>query len=322
MKKIVSFVVVAMAAISLVGCVKNSYLEENNGIEFKSISQKSTKGIISTAVFPVDETFKVWSWFSTDNFATQSSFAMSDVVISYVDTDGDSAGDTWKNTTTSYYWPVSGKICFFGLYPSSLTPTVTYADGISLSDYTISNSNKTVDLMFASVVGERRATALPIVFSHALSQIDFKFKMADDYSDVTFKVDKLVVNNIDLSGDFVQKATPTWSDNTAQTSNFDYYTTQSAALTTTAVEYGSPILMIPQNMSTVAGAETQITIDYTITQNSVSTSGVVSTKISTDWAIGKKYIYTIKFALYEITFAPTVEAWSESVVGDITLPNL
>ena len=93
-------------------------------------------------------------------------------------------------------------------------------------------------------------------------------------------------------------------------------------MTTTAVEYGSPILMIPQNMSTVAGAETQITIDYTITQNSVSTSGVVSTKIITDWAIGKKYIYTIKFALYEITFAPTVEAWSESVVGDITLPNL
>ena len=185
--------------------------------------------------------------------------------------------------------------------------------------------------MYAYNVGPEQA-ALPMVFNHALSQIEFRYQTNDTYADATVKINSITFKNVDLTADFNQNnslATPTagWSKNTDQTSDYSYYAQTSAAAVETAqgtpaATYGAPLLFIPQ---TAATADVVFTVsmlntdDIEYTFNIALNPATANNAAATEWQMGKKYIYTLNFKLDEINFAPSINDWVEVQVSTIDM---
>ena len=337
-------ILAAAALVAFAGCTKenlnlNRSNDLNNEIGFNAVTRKATKAnnaIISGSTYATDNTFNVWGWQSeagdfsefSDNAA--SNF-MSNITISWCG-GPQSRANAWRNAEHYYYWPYTGKIGFLAVHPSTVAPTTTGWDATNdkakatIADYTISASNDSTDLMFACAEGARRADALPLQFNHALSQIQFRVMTKDDYSaDMQFTIDSIRINKIDLSGDVLyQNATITWSDNAAQTESWDYYKVSQvathAADSSAATMYGRAHVMIPQGEN----AETTLTIGYTMQQLPADAndpiSGTVVVAAPQEWLAGKRYVYTLCFNLYEITFNPTVNDWVDVNVATINIP--
>lgn len=342
--------ILAAALVVLAACSKEN-VDNNVGkldgeeIGFNVVNQKATKAndaIITGTTYDHDNTFKVWGWqseggaFAEFADAAASNF-MSNLTISW--TGGRlSRAEAWRNADNYYYWPFTGKISFLAVHPSTVAPSTTGWDATNkkpqatFADYTIAAGNKTVDLMLANNEGARRSDALPMVFKHALSQIQFRVRTNEDYSaDVVFKVNSVTINNIDLSGDLAYaNETFTWTDNAAQTENWPYYATTAtvayAATDAAAALYGDANVMIPQakfadDPATVDVLEgTTLTINYTMEPVSgAAITGNVTVGAAQEWVAGKKYIYTLNFKLNEILFNPSVIDWVDVNVDTINI---
>lgn len=342
--------ILAAALVVLAACSKEN-VDNNVGkldgeeIGFNVVNQRATKAndaIITGTTYGTDNTFQVWGWQSPaadfSEFADDAaSNFMSNLTISW--TGGrESRAAAWRNATNYYYWPFTGKISFLAVHPSTVAPSTTGWDATNdkpqatFADYTIAAGNKTVDLMLADNEGARRSDALPMVFKHALSQIQFRVRTNEDYSsDVTFKVNSVTINNIDLSGDLAYANDAfTWTDNAAQTESWPYYATTAtvayAATDAAAALYGDANVMIPQaanadDPATTGVLEgTTLTINYTMEQTgSAAITGDVTVGAAQEWVAGKKYIYTLNFKLNEILFAPEVTDWVDVEVATINI---
>ena len=329
MKKILY--IAASVMLVLASCTNDESAPEQIEVGFNALTKKSSKSIITLSTFTQgSDKFNVWGFYDQAatgttavnlDAATASNF-MSNVTIEYVT-------NTWRNATNRYYWPLEGKVGFYGLYPSTYTPASVTWDGISISDYTITSENSSGtnadDLMYAYAESGRISEKLAMKFYHALSQVSFLFKTNADYPGATIKVNSVTLNKIDLSGDFSfkQPSTTGWTDNEAQTEDFIYYATQSGAITTgDAQQYGLNTLMIPQSI----GANQKATINFTISQlNSTDITYSFEIPLTTetnDWKIKTGYVYTINFKLNEILFNPSVDSWASIDVSPIDLYNL
>lgn len=339
--------ILAAALVVLAACNKtnvdtNVAKLEGEEIGFNVVNQKATKAndaIITGTTYGTDNTFKVWGWqseggaFAEFADAAASNF-MSNLTISW--TGGRlSRAEAWRNADNYYYWPFTGKISFLAVHPSTVAPSTTGWDATNkkpqatFADYTISNANKTVDLMLANNEGARRADALPMVFSHALSQIEVQVKTDEDYSaDVAFDVESVTFHNIDLSGDLAYANNAfTWTDNATQTQDWVYYNTVLEDITKDYQVYGAANVMIPQP-ATVADDDatadviegTYLTIGYSMEQHgSAKITGTVNISKPQIWEPGRKYNYTINFRLNEILFNPSVTDWVDVNIETINI---
>ena len=339
--------ILATALVALASCNKEEVTNtdvnlESNEIGFNVVNRKATKAndaIISGTTYAHDNTFTVWGWQSPK--ADFSEFAedaasnfMSNLTISW--TGGRlSRAEAWRNADNYYYWPFTGKISFLAVHPSTVAPSTTGWDATNdkpkatVADYTISAANKTVDLMFATNEGSRRVDALPMVFNHALSQIEVQVKTDEDYTaDVAFDVESVTFNNIDLSGDLAYANNAfTWTDNAAQTESWTYYDTVLEDITKDYQVYGAANVMIPQAASVADDPATTdaiegsyLTIGYSMEQTgSAKITGTVNISKPQAWEAGKKYVYTLNFRLNEILFNPSVTDW---VDVDVTTINI
>ena len=354
--------ILAAALVALAACGKenldlNRQDNLDNEIGFNVVNQKATRAngeIISGTTYADDNTFQVWGWQS--EAGTYSEFAdnaasnfMSNLTISWCGGPQDRA-NAWRNANHYYYWPFTGKIGFLAVHPSDVAPTSTGWDATNdkpkatINGYTITpGTNETVDLMFATNEGTRRADALPMVFKHALSQIEVQVKTDEDYSaDVAFDVESVTFNNIDLSGDvtYINNAIA-WTNNTTQTQNWVYYNTVKEDITNAYQVYGAAKVNIPQPANFDASAldsghdkynaedavKATITIGYSMEQTgSAKITGTVTiddpwlSNVANAWEAGKKYNYTINFRLNEILFNPSVTDWIEVDVQTINIP--
>lgn len=329
--------ILATALVALASCNKEEVTNtdvnlESNEIGFNVVNRKATKAndaIISGTTYATDNTFKVWGWQSPaadfSEFAEDAaSNFMSNLTISW--TGGRlSRAEAWRNADNYYYWPFTGKISFLAIHPSTVAPSTTGWDATNdkpkatVADYTISAANKTVDLMFATNEGSRRVDALPMVFNHALSQIEVQVKTDEDYTaDVAFDVESVTFNNIDLSGDLAYANNAfTWTDNAAQTASWTYYDTVLEDITKDYQVYGAANVMIPQAASVADDPATTdaiegsyLTIGYSMEQTgSAKITGTVNISKPQAWEAGKKYVYTLNFRLNEILFNPSVTDW-------------
>ena len=338
--------ILAAALIALTGCNKNNVennlnAESNNEIGFNAVTRVATKAntdIVNTSTYPEDNSFGIWGFNSPEGDwsefeATTESNFMTGLKIEKTKGRDSSRELAWRNATNYYYWPFTGAIAFIACHPFEVVPTVKFG-GATINDYTISDSNKTIDLMFASGSGTRAtnaSTPVNLVFYHALSQIYFTIKTDADYTldNVEFKVKKITFKNIDLSGDVTyNKSTISWSDNNTQTANWEYYATAVEA-TADGVDYGNAQVMIPQAANTLAAAvgepeeegyipadevQTILSIDYYMKQNTTETEGNVEIAAPQAWAVNGKYNYVLNFKLNEILFNPTVNDWAELTV--------
>lgn len=315
------FAMAAVAALMLTGCVNNEMFEDAEPAEIvmQAVNKVPNKAIVEGATFSGD--FKVFGFFSEDDFTSTQQFGMYDVECTKV-------GDVYKNSTTSYYWPMSGKVGFYAVAPASIAPTVSWADGLTLTNYNVNTAAaKVTDVMFAYNWGAKGSSALKMTFYHALSQVLVKVKTNADYANATLTVKSVSFTNVDVvatcnyeeSSTANQEANPsiTWTGNTDYDATEEYYATESAAVTDSAVAYGAGILTIPQTM----GANAKISIAYALTQNGKTVVGTVSKPITEAWVAGKRYIYTLNFKLDEITFDPDVvnTGWVDVNVDAITI---
>lgn len=313
------FAMAAVAALMLTGCVNNEMFEDAEPAEIvmQAVNKVPNKAIVEGATFSGD--FKVFGFFSEDDFTSTQQFGMYDVVCTKV-------GSVYKNSTTSYYWPMSGKVGFYAVAPASIAPTVSWADGLTLTNYNV-NTAKDTDVMFAYNWGAKGSSALKMTFHHALSQVLVKVKTNESYANAEIKVKSVSFTNVDVeatcnykelsTADQVANPSITWTGNTDYTATEEYYATLSAAVTSSAVDYGAGVLTIPQTM----GANAKISIAYALTQNGKTVEGTVSKPITEAWVAGKRYIYTLNFNLDEITFDPDVvnTGWVDVTVDAITI---
>ena len=340
---ILATALVALAACNKEEVVNNDVNLDSNEIGFTAVTKKATKAnnaIVSGTTYGTDNTFQVWGWQSQEGdfseFADDdASNFMSNLTISWCG-GPQSRDNAWRNSAHYYYWPFTGKISFLAVHPSTVAPSTTGWDATNdkpqaaINDYTITPaSNETTDLMFATNEGTRRADALPMVFKHALSQIEVQVKTDEDYSDdVAFDVESVVFHNIDLSGDVAYANDAiSWTDNTTQSETWNYYTTVLEDITDSYQVYGAAKVNIPQaasvadNPATTNVIEgTYITVGYSMEQTgSAKITGTVNISKPQLWEAGKRYVYTLNFRLNEIKFAPEVSDWVEVAVSTINI---
>lgn len=341
------------ALVALAACTKETAnLEvpetEANEIGFKAVATMSTKAnnaIITGTTYETDNTFQLWAWQSeagtyAEFSENSASNFMTNLTIAWCGGPS-SRANAWRNNDHYYYWPFTGKIAFLGIHPSTVAPTSTGWDATnnkpkaSITGYTISDSNKTVDLMFANNEGTRVSngnTPVNMVFKHALSQIEFKVKTQDNYTnDVQFDLNSVQINNIDLSGDVAYANSAfTWTANTTQTQNWVYYNSAFENVNNTAQVYGAAVVMIPQpafadDPATLDAVEgTTLTIGYSMQQlpknSNAKITGTVTVPAPQVWEPGNKYVYTLNFNLNEILFNPSVTNWVTVDVATINIP--
>lgn len=326
-KKMKKFIAVAaVVGLMLTSCVTNEMFDEQtpSEIRMEAVTKVANKAIVEGATVPDDFNFTVFGFFTEDDFATTppQQFAMYNV-------DCTKQGTYFKNATQSYYWPLSGKVGFYAIAPADVEPSLAWSTGISLTDYTVTG-HEDKDLMFAYNVGSKQAAALDMVFYHALAQVEVALNTDKEYSGATIDVNAVSFKNVDVTADCTYKelspadqtANPSiaWTNNAAYDSTEEYSdTAQTVVYGIDAAAYGSGIVVIPQKMCTTLGAESMISISYTLTQNSNAISGTIDVPITTEWGVGNKYIYTVTFKLDEILFDPSVEDWVEVATESVTI---
>lgn len=317
----------ALAMVGCAGCVVDSS-EQAAEIEFAAIVQKSTKTIHNSTIFPTGETFVVYGYFSPNNFVNTSTYIMGETVAYEAD-------NNWRcQSSTTYYWPISGSMKFFAYSPTTLSSSassfgVNSSSGIVATGYRITTANMTDDFLYASstVNCPPANPKTPISFSHALTQLRFTAQLAAEYTNgtntVSVTINSITLNNIYSTGDFVQNPMSWRSQSGLQ--SYTVFSGNSSLITYvgalgTPVAVGTPVLMIPQTMPTSAS----LTVVYTISQingagTPYSDEVTITTPIDFRWDSNRKVTYGLKVKLNGIEFNVSDCEWASTTSGEILI---
>lgn len=370
------FILAATAFVAIAACSKNeadtAAYEQSRVINFNTVANKATKAPISGTTYSYDlpsfgvfasylEKNKTWA----ANKATATRY-MDDVEVSFNDTK-----DIWAPAST-YYWPLEGSLSFIAYSPKAAA-TAAFAEAtgtLTLSDFTVSTTvADQVDLLYSSVNADRTMNesyyvdgdnsknsetaegdkGVNIKFKHALAQVIFKAKTADDVFDagMSFKIDTLVVNAASTAdnmtvvnpADADAAATiTTWTnpktnaDFVVRSDDFPNATVAAGAANflgkTLSAPIGDALLMIP--VTAFAGTDPTVTVKYTLYR--LSDALPMGSKEVTihfddiddtvaDWQAGKKYVYNLTIDLQKIYFNPSITDWVDGGSQDVDVPD-
>ena len=340
------FFIAAMVSAALISCTKNEpapSMEAQQEITF--MTAPLTKALSGTQKeFTTTNVFWSWAFLSEEAYpgdATTQLYIGTDTntgaLISYAD-------NVWKEQGKVHYWPkdedsrltfysysindANGKT--FTTAPTSLT--CTYKDGIQMSGYDVV-ANKNIDFMVAEVMADQTENktsdllmtdGVKTVFRHELSNVNFTIKTTTAYSDKTFTLNSITLNDIAETGDFSQNpdtTNPLTGAWTVKTTNDVTVGNTSTTFADSPVSFAAPqYLFIPQTFTN----ET-VTIVYTIDSTSPASKEVVTVEkklseiFGTAWEHGKKYTCNVTISLNEILWDPAVEDWTEGSSYDWTI---
>lgn len=312
-KRLVKYVIAAVAVLAASACTKTELREERRAISYAPVAAKPTKAIIEGTTYPTSESFIVSAYLN----GTAAYFE--NLTAGYSSTLG-----YWE-TSTAEYWPLGGSLTFNAYSPASASGLSIGTNGVTATDYTIQTSTQmTTDICYASATVADCANHpayVPLVFSHALSQVVFRVKAADYYTtasnDVALALTSLGLSGINSVGDF---ANGTWSN---QETPFTYtiksnsdsptvLTYDSVANTPETIELGS-YLLLPQTLPVTA----RLNVGYRIAQtmgylDNPPVSIPLGATIAA-WEPGKKYIYTLNIGMNDvITFTVSTVGWQDA----------
>lgn len=314
-----AYLILAAAAVLLSACMKSEITSSK--ISFAPVASKATRAIITGSTYPDSVSFAVSA------FQEGSTPYFENLTASY-----NSTLTLWA-TDVDQYWPLSGSLTFKAYSPAGAPGmAIDETNGVTATDYTIHYNNTDDlqrDLCYATVevpdCANHPEPGVPLVFSHALSQVEFRVKAANYEEGISFAMTSLALKGINSVGDF---ADGTWSN---QETEVDYPLSSSeTALTYTANEPDTihicSYLFIPQRL----GANAALSVGYNVAQTINNTTFTlqnppVSVPIGVagfirNWEPGKKYIYTINIGLNNlITFTATAVEWSEAPNGGVVV---
>lgn len=297
---------------------------EQDPICFAPVASKSTKAIISGTTYPTGESFVVSAYYNG------SSAYFNDLEASY------SSAATFWETSSSQYWPLRGSLTFNAFSPASASSSgITIdANGVSATDYTIQTAQQmATDFCYATATVSdciNHPDAVPMTFSHALSQVVFRAK-ADAYYSTASRTVNITLTSLGMQGiysvgDFSYGV---WENQSAE----NYYTLSSTPTELTYDGSNRPetidvctFLFLPQEL----GPNAAITVGYdlvqTVSGNEYSFSNSPVTiplgAYLTEWQPGRKYIYTLNIGMNNvITFSVSAVGWQDESENIIVEEN-
>ena len=374
------FILAATAFVAIAACSKNeadtAAYEQSRVINFNTVANKATKAPISGTTYSYNlPSFGVFAWYlASGNWDTT---AANSSAVAYMGTLSESVLGTpvevaWNETkniwapSSTYYWPLEGKLTFIAYSPkNAATATFSNAGVLTLTGFTVNTTVASqVDLLYSAIAadktqnesyyvdtanGKNSETAEEdkggnIVFKHALSQIIFKAKTADDVYDagLSFKVDAITVNAATTADNMtvtnpteaqLASAITTWT-NPKTKGDFAVSTTAFPAASNTYLTktlsdaIGDPLLMIP--VTAFAGTDPTVTVTYTLYRRSDNVDLGSKTvtihfddidDVVTNWQAGKKYVYNLTIDLQKIYFNPSIVDWADGGSQDVDVPK-
>ena len=182
-----------LLVLALASCVKNTMDPvAPEPMVFSAVASHSTKGIITTTNYPIDEPFVV----EAVHYDDDTGFSGGDVFMTRETVQYDMGKGIWK-TKDDYFWPLDGKLRFYAGSPVIPEVSVTRENGVTASWDIPSGEYTQTDLCFAEVEENcsSHSASVPIIFSHALSQVCIKARTIKHYS-YSRSVDNLIQANI------------------------------------------------------------------------------------------------------------------------------
>lgn len=338
MKKLFFLAVAAVAV--LAACTKNNVDNTSNKarqINFSTVAGMNTKAPITGTIYKTtDPQFGMFCYALVDgkNWTANSAdgqLYMDNETISYNSTD-----KIWE-TSSVYYWPLSGSLTFIGYSPKNAAGTVAYnksTKALTVTDFEVNSAAASQqDLMWAttqkdltdnqstytSEIETSTKTGVNVIFHHALSQVKFNVKKAAGLDDYTITVNSITFSAYNKGTLTVTNDVPVWSAQALITggSAFTYDTTGSDVVApnnaSAFAAFGVANMPVPQALV----ADTQkFTITYSLEKSSVNLgSKTVTTDLRvadgvTEWAQNTIYNYNIVIDLNKIYFNPTIVEWT------------
>lgn len=352
MKKIFLFAAAAAATLlSLASCNKNSESSVTTGnlvpaeLSFVNAAQTQTKGYLA------DETFfdvAIDKLHAGEAGAHEVSTTPREMRISaFLDPQAGTAENYFVDYTYAkgadglwhhdpkIYWPVAGTLSFLA-YSTAIPfdpKDVTWNEE-NASESVVLNvlENRTQDdIVFCSVANRASTTAnaagsegaVPMVFKHAQAWLEFQIKVANAAMEDIITIKSIEIENIYNTGELTIEnnagaALASWNFRHEQKKNVvfeDNYDLYDAPLTE-GVQYMDMLLPEQGKTSfvityTLAGQDKELKYRYDLASSGTS-----------NWIMGDKYIYEVSFVVNEITVAPTVKAYSNGDVEDLTPQQL
>lgn len=290
----------------------------------------------------------VFAWLNASGkfMGTETPNMMDDVDVT-LQSGGTVASATYSNLQ---YWPKDAEgdptyknvISFAAYYPYG-DAHITSVPAKGLGAYTFKaddDASLQTDFMVSSVKPDMTKSssdngAVPFVFHHMLTKVQFFIKQAADYPSTTIKIDSIALAGVKTTGTLTSNYNHTngstgfnWS---AQATPRTYELISSGkTLTTDAVKVEDDndaytYLMIPQILTN----DVTITFKYTVTLSGGATvteivpiklnTAKVGTTPLTEWKRNENIKYTFTVGLDVITFKASAAAWAPEQEAGLTV---
>ncbi len=350
------FIIAAAAVVALAACTKTeadkTAFENSRVINFNTIANKATKaayagGPISGGVYTYEmPAFGVFAWYlATGTWNTSAANSSAVTYMTDEEVVWNETLDIW-NPTNTFYWPLEGKLTFIAYAPKTAATAAFSNEGVlSLSNFTVNSTVASqIDLLYSAIAADKNENesyykdatntkdsedpnadsnksdankGVNIVFKHALSQIIFKAKTADEVYDagLSFKVNSITVNaastatsmtvsnplTTDAAADITtwnSPATPadflvntTAYPNATVAADAANFLTKTLAPATAGVGIGNPLLMIPSKAEVTPATNP---VSYTFANDPTVTINYTLYRLDDAQALGSKEV-TVHF---------------------------
>ena len=287
MKRISIKATMGLAAILLLTAACTDELNDHPAdtgrpIAFTPVAE--TRAAVEGSALPSGSSFRVWGWYGTGNDINKNVF--NNPFETVMESNG-----SWGYTGGTQYWIPGMTYNFYGVYPASVTASVTNDGIITVEGF---DCSKAVDLMTATAtdLSGDDAPTVAMQFKHELARV----KVSVESNGAT--VDGLKVYGVGYQGNFNSGNTPKWT------------------VTETATEENTPLsgeteldmLLLPT--TDLTNAKLKVTYHYG-NDASATRTDEASLAIAEGWTAGQQYHYKVSIVAGKLTITVTVVDWNE-----------
>ena len=295
-KATMSLVVILLLTAACTDELNDHPADTGRPIAFTPVAE--TRAAVEGSALPSGSSFSVWGWYGTGNEINKNVFDGNTVTES---------GGTWGDTGGTQYWIPGMTYNFYGVYPASVTASVTNDGTITITNFDCSaTGTNAVDLMTATVTGLSGddAPTVAMEFQHQLSKVNIV---------ATVEGGNCTVTSATFSG-MVTKGSYSSSAGWTGTTTGSFTNSEPKVLDTTGIDLLDDLLLIPQTVTD----QFKITVSYTLDGVQMSKEITLPNSIS-QWDAGQSYKYTLTFKGNNIIFTVNVASWNHSTGGIITV---
>ena len=262
-----------------------------------------TRAAVDGSSLPSSSSFRVWGWYGTGNDINKNVF--NNPFETVMESNG-----SWGYTGGLQYWIPGMTYNFYGVYPASVTASVTTDGIITIIDFDCSKTGtNAVDLMTATATGDGDTPApVAMEFQHELARVNII---------VTSEGDAVTITDAQLYG-ISHKGTlngSNWELSQESVNDAPSFTEQTLNISDTQdhLLFGGDLLLPPHNPLS-DNATLDFSYQYT-TGDTTSKSASIKLKTNsvTTWEKGKRYNYRINIPrnAQDVTLTVEVADWDE-----------